>query len=172
MQISGGRRCARSLLPTGLRRIADAEGWPSRDILMGSFHSALRNLARQQYPEGCYDEWYKGERGFAATAFTTPAYGSAGALLGDGISAEDRDVVTRTLDRAAHWLSRREDLVETNHEIVAATALAAVWKLTGEGGGDMRRRISSMPPSPTGPTRAGFWNWGSRSGYGHLISTS
>jgi hypothetical protein len=113
----------------GLR---DAEGWPSRDILMGSFRSGLRNLARQQYPEGCYDEWYKGERGFAATAFTTAAYGLAGALLGDGISAEDRDVLTCTLDRAAHWLSRREDLVKTNHEIVAATALAAVWKLTGE----------------------------------------
>src|SRR5690349_20518574 len=44
----------------GLR---DPEGWPSRDILMGSFRSGLRNLARQQYPEGCYDEWYKGERG-------------------------------------------------------------------------------------------------------------
>ena len=30
-----------------------------------------RELAKEQYPEGCYDEWYKGERGFAVTAFTT-----------------------------------------------------------------------------------------------------
>ena len=113
-------------------RLRNAEGWPSRGILVTSFRSGLRNLARQQYPDGCYDEWYKGERGFAATAFTTAAYGIVGAFLGNGISADDRDLLTNTLNRAAHWLSKREDLVKTNHEIVAATALAAVWKLTGE----------------------------------------
>jgi hypothetical protein len=110
----------------------DGQGWPNPDTLMGCFRSGLRNLARQQYPEGCYDEWYIGERGFAATAFTTAAYGIAGTLLGDSLSGGDRDVLTCTLGKAAHWLSQREDLVKTNHEIVAASALAAVWKLTGE----------------------------------------
>src|SRR5271168_3660231 len=33
--------------------------------LYRAFAAGLENLAKQQYPEGSYDEWYKGERGFA-----------------------------------------------------------------------------------------------------------
>src|SRR5271168_4764510 len=39
----------------------EANGWPAKDVLYASFRAGLRNLAHQQYPEGCYDEWYKGE---------------------------------------------------------------------------------------------------------------
>jgi hypothetical protein len=109
-----------------------SEGWPSRAALMAAFRAGLHNLAREQYPEGCYDEWYKGERGFAATAFTTAAYGQAALLLGDRLDGADRELLNRTLTRAAQWLAQREDIVKVNHEIAAATALAAVWKLTGE----------------------------------------
>jgi hypothetical protein len=148
----------------------DAEGWPSREILIGSFRSGLRNLARQQYPEGCYDEWYKGERGFAATAFTTAAYGIAGALLGDSLSAEDRDVLTHTLDKAANWLSQCEDLVKTNHQIVAATALAAVWKLTGK---QWSRHAAAhkLEAALANRTEEGWFLelGGADLGYGHLI---
>ena len=137
---------------------------------MGSFRNGLRNLARQQYPEGCYDEWYKGERGFAATAFTTAAYGIAGTLLGDSLSAEDRDVLTRTLEKAAYWLSQREDLVKTNHEIAAATALAAVWKLTGE----QRWRHAAAHKLEAALANRTNEGWflelgGADLGYGHLI---
>jgi hypothetical protein len=38
-----------------------AERWPSRQALLASFSAGLANLASEQYPEGCYDEWYKGE---------------------------------------------------------------------------------------------------------------
>ena len=48
--------------------LREAEGWPSREALMAAFSAGLANLAKEQYPEGCYDEWYKGERGFAVTA--------------------------------------------------------------------------------------------------------
>jgi hypothetical protein len=112
--------------------LREAEGWPSRQALMAAFSAGLVNLAREQYPEGCYDEWYKGERGFAVTAFTTVAYGLAALLLDDGLDALDRDLLARTLKRAAQWLSRRDDTVKINHEIAAAAALAAVWRLTGE----------------------------------------
>ena len=36
------------------------------------------------------------------------------------------------MKRAAQWLSQRDDTVKINHEIAAAAALAAVWRLTGE----------------------------------------
>jgi hypothetical protein len=112
--------------------LREAEGWPNRQALMAAFSAGLANLAQEQYPEGCYDEWYKGERGFAVTAFTSVAYGLAAILLDDGLDARDRDRLTRTLKRAAQWLSRRDDTVKINHEIVAAAALAAVSRLTGE----------------------------------------
>lgn len=112
--------------------LRDAEGWPSRLALMAAFGAGLANLAREQYPEGCYDEWYKGERGFAVTAFTTVAYGLAALLLDNDLESRDRDLLTHTLKRAAQWLSGRDDTVKINHEIAAATALAVVWKLTGE----------------------------------------
>jgi hypothetical protein len=112
--------------------LREAEGWPIRQALMAAFSAGLANLAREQYPEGCYDEWYKGERGFAVTAFTTVAYGLAALLLDDDLDARDRDLLTRTLKRAAQWLSRRDDIVKINHEIAGAAALAAVWRLTGE----------------------------------------
>lgn len=150
--------------------LRNAEGWPSRDDLMACFSAGLRNLARQQYPEGCYDEWYKGERGFAATAFTTVAFGISGVLLGDRLSVEDSDLLTRTLDRAAHWLSKREDLVKTNHEVVAATALAAVWKLTGEARW-RQAAAHKLHESFANRTDEGWFLelGGADLGYGHLI---
>jgi len=112
--------------------LREAERWPSRQALMAAFSAGLANLASEQYPEGCYDEWYKGERGFAVTAFTTVPYGLAALLLDDEIDARDRDLLTRTLKRAAQWLSQRDDTIKINHEIAAAAALAAVWRMTGE----------------------------------------
>jgi hypothetical protein len=67
---------------------------------MAAFSAGLANLARGQYPEGCWDEWYKGERGFAVTGFTTVAYGLAAILLDDGLDARDGDLLSRILKHA------------------------------------------------------------------------
>ena len=107
-------------------------GWPSREVLMGSFHASVVNLARLQYPEGCYDEWYKGERGFAATAFTTFSFSMAARQLGAAVPGRTADLLRQVLARAARWLAGREDLVKTNHEVVAAAALAAAWRYLGD----------------------------------------
>ena len=103
-----------------------------RADLLRRFHAGLLNLSRQQYREGCYDEWYKGERGFAATHFTTSAFGFAGYFLGDGLPAETRALLGRVMTRAGEWLLKRDDLVKTNHEAAATGALALIWKLTGD----------------------------------------
>ena len=58
--------------------------------------------------------------------------------------------------------------MKTNHEIVAATASQPFGNSRAKSGGEMRRRINSMPPSLIGPTRT-LELAGADLGYGHLI---
>lgn len=109
-----------------------ARGWPSGAEMTEASYAGLLHLQRIQYPEGCYDEWYKGERGYAATAFTTFAYASMANFLGPLLPEKLRDILLPTLSSAAGWLTRHEDLVKTNHEVVAAAALAAFSRTSGD----------------------------------------
>ncbi len=112
--------------------IGAERGWPKPPELDAAFRAGLINLKRLQYPEGSYDEWYKGERGFAATAFTTFAYAAAAIELGDLVPADMQALLRETLAPAARWLEGREDLVKVNHEVVAAAALAAYGRFSGD----------------------------------------
>lgn len=114
------------------RALGEQRGWPTPVELLAAFRAGLANLRRLQYREGCYDEWYKGERGFAATAFTTFAYAAAAIELGDGLPADLRALLVETLAPAARWLTGREDLVKVNHEVVGAAALAAYCRFAGD----------------------------------------
>lgn len=102
------------------------------DVLTRGFSAALLNLSRQQYAEGTFDEWYKGERGFAATEFTTIAYGFAARCLGERLDAADRDRLAQVMTRAAGWLSGRGDRIKANHHAAAAAALALAAEVTGD----------------------------------------
>jgi hypothetical protein len=95
------------------------------------FSAAIQALAAQQYPSGCYDEWYKGERGFAATAFTTIAFGLAHRTMAESVEAADRERLAEIVLKAGDWLLSRDDLVKTNHEAAAASALAFAGEMTG-----------------------------------------
>lgn len=109
-----------------------AEGiLPDAERLYAAFSAALENLARQQYPEGCFDEWYKGERGFAATEFPMIAFGLAAHLMGDVLRPGERSVLVNIMNRAAGWLGGRHDRVKANHEAAAAAAMAVAWEVTG-----------------------------------------
>lgn len=100
--------------------------------LYEAFSTALRFWAASQYAEGCWDEWYKGERGFAATEFTMIAYGLAHRYLRDQTRPEDREILLATLRRAADWLAPRHDDIKSNHEAAAGAALALAWDATRE----------------------------------------
>lgn len=101
-------------------------------VLEQRFSAGLHNLAAQQYADGTFDEWYKGERGFAATEFTTIAYGLAARFLGDRLDRPDRDRLVSVMTRAARWLARRGDRVKANHHAAAAAALALAADVTGD----------------------------------------
>ena len=104
---------------------------PEAQVLYDCFAAGIRYWAISQYPEGCWDEWYKGERGFAATEFPMIAYGLAARYIGDRIQAEDRERLVGTMRKAGDWLAARDDHVKANHEAAAAAALALAWEITG-----------------------------------------
>lgn len=104
---------------------------PGAAELYQAFKAGLHEWSRAQYPNGCFDEWYKGERGFAATCCTTIAFGLAAHFLGDRMEPADREIVVATVFRACEWLSPRHDQVKTNHTAVAAAALAIGYRVTG-----------------------------------------
>ncbi len=112
--------------------LAASESLPDRERLYGGFSAGLEQLRRQQYKEGCFDEWYKGERGFAVTEFTAIAYGLAARLLDEQIERADRDVLEHVLRASGTWLAARRDKVKANHQAAAAAALALIWKVTGD----------------------------------------
>ncbi len=76
------------------------------------------------YDDGSLDEWYKGERAFAAAAFTTHAVARALPLLQPHLPAEEYDAARKGLRQTAQWLTGRNDLFKTNHQSVGVAALA------------------------------------------------
>ncbi len=107
-------------------------GAPDPERLMAAFRAGLGFSARIQYADGCFDEWYKGERGFAATAFVATAYGFVVWLMGDRLKAEDRELAGQVMARAARWLAGHDDNIKSNHQAAAAAALALAWGELGE----------------------------------------
>ena len=112
--------------------IREQAGAPGVASLRSAFSSGLTFWSRSQYADGSFDEWYKGERGFAATEFTTIAYGLAAYLGDEVITDSDREALGQVLTRACDWLLSRHDTVKANHEAAAGAALALGWVVTRE----------------------------------------
>ena len=85
-----------------------------------------------QHADGTFDEWYRGEHGYATTAFSTYAVALAVDALGEALADPLRGRVARALRRAADWLTRHHDWFKTNHEAVGVAALGAIGWLLGE----------------------------------------
>ncbi|MDD3905565.1 MAG: hypothetical protein PHS46_03420 [Candidatus Omnitrophica bacterium] len=104
---------------------------PSKKDLYASFSAAVVFWAKIQHGDGSFDEWYKNERGFAATEFSLIAFGLALYLLGDSVEDADRSRISAVIVKAADWLVKRNDDVKSNHEAAAAAALALAYRITG-----------------------------------------
>lgn len=88
---------------------------------------------RAQYPEGCFDGWYRGERSYSATASSTLAM----ALLRHEKPQVIQPLLPRldiALRRAAGWLARRHDPFRSHQGACAAAALAQIAVALGEPG--------------------------------------
>lgn len=109
----------------------DAAG-PTPEALRQGFRAGLHALARQQRADGSFDEWYKGERGYAACCFPAIAYGLAGHFLSAQLTGPEREMLSSVLRKAGFWLLSRRDAVKANHEAAGAAALALAWDFTRE----------------------------------------
>lgn len=135
-----------------LRRDAGA---PDPGRLMAAFRAGLGFSARIQYADGCFDEWYKGERGFAATAFVATAYGLVVWLTGDRLDAQDRKRTGQVMAKAAHWLAGHDDRIKSNHQAAAAAALALAWAELGDD--DLKRAARAKVDDVLGRQTAEGW---------------
>ncbi len=88
--------------------------------------------ASLQHSDGSFDEWYAGEHGFAATAFSGFALSETFLLLREELSSKDHEVIKKALSGAAGWLCRHDDLDKINHEAVGAAALYSLGETLGE----------------------------------------
>lgn len=95
-------------------------GNPEVGELAGAALSFWSGLAHR---DGSFDEWYRGEHGYAATAFSCLAAAGAFSLLRDELGSRLGECLAQSLARGARWLARHRDLAKINHEAVGAAAL-------------------------------------------------
>ncbi|MFH1035190.1 MAG: hypothetical protein V1806_11840, partial [Pseudomonadota bacterium] len=100
--------------------------------LLAATQALLTFWCRNHYPDGSLDEWYKGERAFAAAAFGTFAVARTLEVLAGRLDPALEQEGRRALALTAGWLKTRDDLFKTNHEAVGVGALAFAGRILGD----------------------------------------
>jgi len=100
--------------------------------LLAAIEALLDFWCRVQYPDGAFDEWYKGERAFAAPAFSVHAAARTLMLVEPDLPAALAARTRTAIRKGADWLAARHDLFKTNHEAVGVGALAFAGALLGD----------------------------------------
>ncbi|MBI5815591.1 MAG: hypothetical protein HZB29_08265 [Nitrospinae bacterium] len=113
------------------KRDYPGSGWRGSSRLRNAVIAAISFWRQSQYSDGSLDEWYKGERAFAAAAFTTFAMARTLEVMGDDLPEEVLLMAREGLELSAGWLTRRNDLFKTNHQAVGVAALAFAAKALG-----------------------------------------
>ena len=102
---------------------------PPKELLSLSVKIGFAFLKKCQYKNGTFDEWYKGERGFAATEFPLVAF-VLFALLVKKIDRELKKEIINTFQVSVDWLCKNSDIIKSNHEMAAIAGIAAYGTLT------------------------------------------
>ncbi len=98
--------------------------WKRNNKIKLSIEALLLFWNKSQYSDGSFDEWYKGERAFAAAAFSVHAVARTLEIMEDALSENIVAVSKEGLSKTAYWLVRHNDLFKTNHQAVGVAALA------------------------------------------------
>lgn len=106
-----------------------ASSWKGDEKLRYAVEALLSFWCKNQYSDGSMDEWYKGERAFAATAFSTHAVARTLMIMKDVLPEDIVTLTSRKLVKTASWLVRHNDLFKTNHQAVGVAALAWAGKV-------------------------------------------
>jgi hypothetical protein len=108
-----------------------AEGIIDTASLRERATAGLAFWAQCQHRSGAFDEWYRHEHSYCATAFTTFGAGEALLRLG-GMDAARREAVVAALERAGRWLAVRFNPSVMNQNLAGTAALHNLVLLTGE----------------------------------------
>ena len=100
--------------------------------MMVAARNALLAWCRCQHRDGSFDEWYRNERSYCATAFTSAAAGLTLWLLRDSLDRASAERGLKTLVRAGAWLSGRYNAAVMNQNLAAGVAFQALAALTEE----------------------------------------
>lgn len=131
--VSDARR-QEALLPLALLYSRPYPGSPYQgdSRLLDAVKALLGFWCRAQYPDGSLDEWYKGERAYAAAAFSIFAVARTLRAVGEQLEPELLHTAREGLRRAAGWLATRNDLVKTNHQAVGTAAMVLAGRVLAE----------------------------------------
>ena len=119
-------------LMLGFSALATKEAlvFTEREQLVRFARAALAHWSAIQHRDGSFDEWYRNERSYCATAFTAAGAAQCLLLLGSAVPDDERDTAFMALERAARWLSKRFHPTVMNQNLAAALALWCVARLT------------------------------------------
>ena len=103
------------------------------DQILDWIRASLRFTASLQRSDGSFDEWYPNEGSYVGTAFATAALGQTVSLLkAAAVSVSELSLITKTIKRAAVWLTQAEEATVMNQVAGAIFALAIAARVTGE----------------------------------------
>ncbi|MEZ4423546.1 MAG: hypothetical protein R3E98_09060 [Gemmatimonadota bacterium] len=110
----------------------DWNPWAGSPQLLRWIEAVLLYWTRIQRPSGCFDEVYRGQDSYAATAFSTYCSTEAALLLRDRLAPDVVTAVTQAARRAVDWLGATQEELACNQVAGAAGAALNTARLTGE----------------------------------------
>ncbi len=122
-----------------------------------------------QHRDGSFDEWYRNEHSYCATAFTAFAVSESLLRLEGHIEDEGRQRIMPHLLRAARWLEKRFNPDVMNQNLAACAALQNTHRLTQEARFREAFREKWLATSAQLDTEGWFHEYGGAdAGYGTL----
>lgn len=103
-----------------------------RKVLIEASKAGLLYWTKIQHSDGSFDEWYRNERSYCATAFTLGGMMETALLLRNHLDDREHDTVLQTGIRAGDWLASRFNPLVANQNLAATWGLFALAKATGE----------------------------------------
>ena len=106
--------------------------WHNDAGVLDRARAAMLFWARLQHPSGAFDEWYRNENSYCATAFTTFGVSEALLRLRSFLSEDEIGRVSHAISRAAGWLTNRFNGLVMNQNLACCAALWNACECSGD----------------------------------------